>query len=156
MINIRPATPDDPPILSAIAFRSKAHWGYDAVFMDACRDDLTITAGDLLTRIVFVAERDGRIVGFGSLKCDPPTAQLVDLFVDPHAIGGGVGRQLWQHAVVTARKQGCDELLIDSDPHAEGFYRVMGAELIGTTRSTVFPDRELPLLRYDLRKGERP
>lgn len=108
-----------------------------------------------LGEIAFVAERDGRNVGFGSPKCDPPTAQLADLFIEPDAIGSGVGKQLWQHAVATAIEQHCSELLIDSDPRAEGFYRTMGARGIGTTPSTVFPDRELPLLRYDLQQDDQ-
>ena len=42
-IGYRPATAADAPVLSYIAFRAKAHWGYDAAFMEMCRAALTIT-----------------------------------------------------------------------------------------------------------------
>ena len=42
-IGYRPATAADAPVLSNIAFRAKALWGYDAAFMEMCRDELTIT-----------------------------------------------------------------------------------------------------------------
>ena len=39
---IRDASPGDCEALSALAFSSKAHWGYDDAFMAACRDELTV------------------------------------------------------------------------------------------------------------------
>lgn len=75
---------------------------------------------------------------------------MTDLWVEPGAIGQGHGRALWEHAVATAKGRGCRELLVQSDPHAEGFYRAMGAERSSTRPSTVFPGRELPLLRLPL------
>lgn len=35
---MRDAAATDLALLSEIAFRSKAHWGYETVFMEACRD----------------------------------------------------------------------------------------------------------------------
>ena len=37
----------DAPALTLLALRSKAVWGYDAAFIAACRDELTLTADDL-------------------------------------------------------------------------------------------------------------
>lgn len=39
---LRPAEPDEATAISALAQRSKAHWGYGQEFLVACRDDLTI------------------------------------------------------------------------------------------------------------------
>lgn len=47
---------------------------------------------------VVVAERDGEVVGFYGLHIDGDTAELTHVFVDPPAIGTGVGRTLWQHS----------------------------------------------------------
>jgi hypothetical protein len=44
----------------------------------------------------------------------------------------------------------CRELIVQSDPHAEGFYRAMGAMRIGTQASTVIPGLALPLLGLSL------
>jgi predicted N-acetyltransferase YhbS len=66
------------------------------------------------------------------------------------AIGRGVGKRLWQHALGTARGLGCREIVLQSDPHAEGFYLAMGAHRAGESESTVTPGRMLPLLRFQL------
>ena len=39
---LRRALPDEAANLSALALRSKALWGYDAAFMEACRSPLTV------------------------------------------------------------------------------------------------------------------
>ena len=147
---IRPARPDEAAALSALAVRAKGHWGYDAAFLDACRADLAVTPDEIAAGTIVVATRDGAPCGFYQLLVAGESAELADLWVDPTAIGGGVGRALWQHAVAAARARGCRELRVQSDPHAEGFYRAMGAERIGTKPSTVFPGKELPLLRLAL------
>ena len=147
---IRPALPEDAPALSALALRAKAHWGYDAAFIAACRDDLTVTPADIAAHTIRAALLDGEPCGFYQLRVAGETAELTDLWIEPRAIRQGQGRALWAHAVAAARARGCRELLVQSDPHAEGFYRAMGATRIGTRRSTVIPGRELPLLRLAL------
>lgn len=57
----------------------------------------------------------------------PPRAALGLLFVEPSAIGRGVGRLLYRDALRRAVDLGVRRLVIDSDPHAAGFYRAMGA-----------------------------
>ncbi|GAB6464822.1 hypothetical protein bcgnr5373_44630 [Bacillus cereus] len=49
-----------------------------------------------------------------------------------------------------ANELGLKSFTIDSDPNAKGYYLKMGAQLIGETPSTVFKDRLLPLLKYDV------
>jgi GNAT superfamily N-acetyltransferase len=147
---IRAARPDEAALLSELALRAKAHWGYDADFLAACRDDLTVTADVIATDTIRVATHEDQPRGFYGLRVAGDSAELIDLWVEPAAIGTGLGRALWDDAVAAARASGARELLIQSDPHAEGFYRRMGADRIGTKRSTVFPDRELPLLRLAL------
>ena len=41
---IRAARSDEAGLLSEIAFRSKAYWGYSEEFMVSCREELTVTA----------------------------------------------------------------------------------------------------------------
>ena len=150
---IRPAVAAEAPILTALAFRSKAYWGYDAAFMEACRQDLTTSADHIRTGLVYVFEEAGRIVGFYKLRLhEADEAELVDLFVEPDAIGHGYGKRLWRHAVGTARQLGARHMTFQSEPHAEGFYQAMGAERIGMSESTVFPGRMLPLMRFVLRQ----
>lgn len=145
---IRSATADDGEALTTLALASKAYWGYDAAFMEACRDDLTIWPELLMSCIV--AEDTGQILGFASLSVRSQGVQLEHLFVAPDAMRTGIGSVLWRQIVQEAEGRGYTELFIDSDPHAEAFYRRMGAERAGTVTSSVFPDRQLPLLLFPL------
>src|SRR3546814_1487804 len=64
-------------------------------------------------------------------------AEISLLFVEPAAIGRGIGRALWEHAVAKARREGLRRLKVLSDPFALGFYRAVGATLSGKIRSPV-------------------
>ena len=147
---MRAARADEAGSLSALAGRSKAYWGYDEAFMEACRDELTVSAAEVTARRATVAEHDGRILGFATLEGRPPQGTLGMLFVDPDSIGKGIGRLLFDHMVVMARDLGFVRLLVDADPNAEPFYVAMGAERIGSTPSGSIPGRTLPLLALHL------
>lgn len=43
MVRIRRARPDEAGALSELALQSKAHWGYDPRFLEACREDPTLS-----------------------------------------------------------------------------------------------------------------
>lgn len=138
---IRAARPEEAGALSALALRSKAYWGYDEEFLAACREALTIDPAWCDGVRVLVAERDGAVVGF----CRVAEAELAELFVDPVAIGQGVGGQLLRAALATARELGMPKLALDSDPHAEAFYLHEGAVRVGESFSTA-TGRMLPRL----------
>ena len=148
---IRPARPGEAAALSALALRSKAHWGYDAAFIAACRDDLTLTTAQIARDAVYVVALGADAPqGFHQLTGTGGEIILNSLFVAPEAIGRGYGRRLWAHAVALAAARGARWLTIQSDPHAAGFYQALGARLVGETPSTVFPDRLLPTFRFAL------
>lgn len=149
---IRDAIPADAGVLTDIALRAKAHWGYDDAFMAACRDELTVTAARLAAETTRVHEAGGAADGFYSLSSSSGEANVELFFVDPPAIGRGVGAALWRDLVAQAALDAVI-LRIESDPQAEGFYRRMGAVRTGTAPSGSIPGRELPLLIYDLRRG---
>ncbi|MFF1833713.1 GNAT family N-acetyltransferase [Streptomyces sp. NPDC058231] len=143
---IRLARVTEAEILSDLALRSKAHWGYDAEFIEACRDELTVDASEVARRRATVADRDGHILGFTTLEGEPPTGVLGMMFVAPQAIGQGIGRLLFEHTVATARALGFTQLTIDADPNAEPFYRAMGAVGSGSVPSGSIVGRVLPQL----------
>ncbi len=148
---IRPAKLSEADLLTELALRSKGHWGYDSQFIEDCRIDLTITREYVASRPVFVIEEQGRVVGFYSLERQANNdVELMHLFVEPAAIGGGYGKRLWRHAVETARQLGFQEMVIGSDPSAEAFYKAMGARRVGEVASIVRSGRMLPLLRFTL------
>jgi GNAT superfamily N-acetyltransferase len=144
---VRPARPEEAAEISALALRSKAHWGYDAEFLAACREDLTIDpAWCDGVRLIVAESGDGDLLGYARVAGSAPVGELAGLFVDPPAIGRGVGGLLLRHAVAIAADLGFRTLEIDSDPYAEPFYRHAGAVRVGESVSTVDPTRRLPRL----------
>jgi GNAT superfamily N-acetyltransferase len=152
---IRPARPDEAEQLSALAQRSKAHWGYDEEFLEACRPELTVRPDDVVARHTQVAvggPADGpeRLLGFATLVGEPPAGELAMLFVEPDVIGQGVGSGLFKQISAIATQLGYHRLTIASDPFAEPFYLAQGAVRIGGVPSGSIPGRILPLLAVAL------
>ncbi|MFD6971878.1 GNAT family N-acetyltransferase [Streptomyces sp. NPDC059949] len=129
MAKVRAARAAEAEALTGLVMRSKAHWGYDAGFLSACAEELRIRADDVTARRIVVAENgQGDVLGLASLEgTGGPLAFLGLLFVEPSAIGQGVGRLLYRDVLRRAVELGVRRLVIDSDPHAAGFYRAMGA-----------------------------
>lgn len=148
-MHIRRAVPIESNVLSELVFRSKAYWGYDELFMEACREDLLISPAFIAKELVFVGEENGVIVGMYGLDLRE-SPLLRDFFIEPQCIGKGYGKLLWNHLLQTARIQKITSFTLHSDPFAEPFYLRMGAKRIGEIESSVFEGRFLPLLEVDL------
>ncbi len=150
MIDLRPARADELQVLSALCLRSKAVWGYDRAFLDACKDELELYEDALESSHVVVAEANGEIVGVAQIEIQNYEAELLKMFVEPMSIGNGVGRAILDWACETASAHGAKRLIIESDPNAAEFYRHMGARDIGFAPSGSIPGRMLPKLTHDL------
>ena len=147
---IRDARPSEAAALSALCKRSKAHWGYDAEFMRLSDASLTI-APELIAKGRVIVAEDGALLGMASL--DPIETGVFDLlhmFVDPGAIGRGVGRALFAAICERARKESGKLISILADPNAEAFYLRMGAVRAGDAPSDSVPSRRLPMLAFAL------
>jgi GNAT superfamily N-acetyltransferase len=149
-MKLRPPQLHELEALSALCLRSKAVWGYDQAFLDACRAELTIRADDLATSSLCVAEHDGALVGMVQLTIVGNAADLQKMFIEPGAIGLGVGKALFEWVSSTAKTLGARHLTIDADPGAVGFYRKMGAIERGSVPSGSIPGRVLPHLVLEL------
>ncbi len=147
---IRPARRDELKELSELCLRSKAWWGYDEAFIEACREELSLSASDLNKTPVAVIELDGEAKGVAQVDVKGDWADLDKLFIDPSAIGTGAGRKLWDWSVATAREGGASKLNIVADPGAAALYEHMGAVPVGSSRSGSIPGRMLPRLVLDL------
>ena len=149
-LTIRIPEIEELPVLSTLCFKSKASWGYDNEFMEACRGELTLEACDLRSTSVAVAEQDGRLVGVAQIKVVGSEADLLKLFVEPTVLLSGIGRALFAWATELANSQGATRLSIEADPDAAPFYRRMGAQNVGVVPSGSIPGRMLPKLVKDL------
>ena len=150
MLKIRQGIPQDAPTLSDLAFRSKAHWGYDKKFMEDCREELTYRASNF-PAIYFGVLEDPMILGFYALDIHTNKQfELTALFVEPDYISHGYGKALLNHAKIQAKVFGAKEMIVQSDPFAEKFYQSMGGINIGERESDSIPGRILPLLKFEL------
>lgn len=152
-ITLRPARPEEAAAVSALMLRSKAHWGYDADFMQKCVAVLTVTPEMVADGSYYVAVNwDDAILGVTRVERldDAGRFELDKLFVEPTAMGSGIGRVLFDKAAGMVRANGGQRMEILSDPGAAPFYERMGATRIGEAPSDAIPGRMLPLLELDL------
>lgn len=151
VVTIREARPDEAAVLSNLAFRSKAAWGYDREFMEACRAELTHSPADIERMHVIVVALGRRILGFYALQASAPgEVELDALFVEPSVIGQGYGKELIAHAKMTARAMQAQRMVVQGDPHAARFYLAAGGRPAGTRPSASIPDRQLPMFHFVL------
>ncbi len=142
---LRAPLEDELPALADLCFRSKAVWGYDAAFMEACRPVLRVDPDRARRGLARVAVLHDVLLGVAQVSLDGDEAELDLMFVDPDHQGLGAGRRLFSWAADVARSHGARRLVILSDPDARPFYEKMGARFVRLAPSDVIPGRELPL-----------
>lgn len=147
---LRPPELQELAVLSSLCLRSKAHWGYDAAFMAACVEELTLTPQDVATDPVIVLEDDRGHAGIAHVCMDNGICYLDKLFVEPDRMGLGYGRTLYVWAVNQARDLGATELVIEADPDAAAFYEKMGCVRDGDAPSGSVAGRTLPRFVHPL------
>ena len=150
---IRAAKGTDAEVLSALALRSKAYWGYSPEFMAACRGELSYDSHQIAAKDLYfaVCQVSDDLVGFyGIEQLADGQFELCDLFVEPRFIGQGYGRLLIENAKQKASELGAICLTVQGDPNAEGFYAAAGGVHIDQRESGSVPGRFLPLFRIDL------
>jgi N-acetylglutamate synthase-like GNAT family acetyltransferase len=133
--------------------RSKAHWGYEQSFMNACRDELTYS-DDQVNCVQFefyVFELNQDIVAFYALEFDSTSvAELEAMFIESGFIGCGLGRTLFSHATSRCQARAIGRLLIQADEFAADFYITMGAIQCGSRESGSVVGRHLPLFEFKI------
>ena len=148
-VQIERATPQAHQRLTEIAHAAKRHWGYPESWMRRWSDALTITPEFIADNEVYTASLIDEIAGFYALIGSGAKMTLDHLWVLPSQIGGGIGRQLFNHAIEVARQLGATEVEIEADPNAVAFYERMGAIRVGeNVYELEGQPRRLPLLVY--------
>lgn len=150
MTTIRPARREDCAALTDLSMRSKAVWGYDAAFMEACREELTVTPAMIENDVCKVLEAVGEIAGYYRLTLEGGLVEVSAFFIDPGQLRRGYGKRLWAELIEDARGFGVPTLGVDADPQAEAFYAAMGMTRAGESPSGSIPGRFLPRLTMAL------
>ena len=149
-MKIRRAQAGEAQALTALAFASKAHWGYAAETLKLWTGQLGVTAADVAAKQVRVCMLDGRIAGFYALARSGDAWELDQLWVAPAFMRRGVGRALVAHALGAALRDGADSVAVDADPNAEAFYLACGAVRCGEVPAPIpgEPARVRPQLKF--------
>lgn len=150
-MKIRQAKIGDSETLSQIAFTAKSFWNYPESWLNLWKDALTITPEFIEKHKVYLAESDGKILGFYALILDGEKVQLEHLWISPEHIGGGIGKKLMADAIEKAKSLGAVFVEIEAEPNAEGFYQKQGAVIVGESKSEIEGQpRILPIMRIKL------
>ncbi|MCR9080108.1 MAG: GNAT family N-acetyltransferase [Hyphomonadaceae bacterium] len=147
---VRPARLEELEDLTALCLRSKAYWGYDAAFMAACVDEVTLTPEDLECDPIGVLDDQNGLAGVAHVSLDQDGYYLDKLFIDTDRIGLGYGKSLFLWALGAARALGATELIIEADPDAAPFYEKMGCRRAGEVPSGSVAGRVLPRFVHPL------
>ena len=97
------------------------------------RDELSQTD----TRLYWVAELDGEIVGYCGMMCVLPLADVQTIAVVPACEGRGIGSALLAGLIEEARRRGAEDVLLEvraDNPRAQELYVRFGFERIHVRR----------------------
>lgn len=150
-IHIRLANSDEASVLTNIAISAKQSNGYSDSFMDACREELTISAKDMACGEYWVAEADA-IRGFVCLKdlSGQQHGEIHSFFIAPAWQRKGIGRLLWQKILERSKAKSVHTLFLDSDPAAVPFYKLLGFSVIGEVPSGSIAGRTIPRMSLEI------
>ena len=145
---IRRGSARDAARLREIAIAAKAHWGYGLERVREWADTGGFTPEALGRMALFVAEADGKTIGWASLKDAGATTWLEDLWIEPGWIGKGVGSRLFREAAAHARAGGATAIEWEAEPNAVGFYEKLGGRHVRSGTSEW--GRTLSIMRAEL------
>jgi ribosomal protein S18 acetylase RimI-like enzyme len=168
LCSVRPAVAGDEAAIAGLHVRA-SQAGFRGLLPDAYLDRLpeqTEQRREMWRRLVggadaghrvWVAERDGELVGF----CDtapapnlpPDTAVLNTIYVDPELVGTGVGTALMRRAAADLRERGYRAVVLwvqDANVRARRFYEKGGWVADGAEKSEDVWGTPVRQLRYRL------
>jgi len=139
-IVIRPAHQAERSSLEALQWRASLSNPGDRDALLANPDAIALPLEQIAEGHVFVADRDGVVVGFAAVLPRPDgNAELDALFVDPTLWKRGVGRLLVDQCARVAHERSARLLHVVGNPHAEGFYLACGFRTVETVETRFGP-----------------
>lgn len=133
--SIRDARPDEALALESLQRRSSNVWDEYRAQLAAHPDAIVPPHRAIAEGRVRVAvDAAGRRLGFSVvLPVEDGRCELDDLFVEPGAMRGGVGRLLVRDVAARAAAAGARVVDVVANPNAVGFYARLGFEITGRT-----------------------
>ncbi|OEK05001.1 GNAT family N-acetyltransferase [Roseivirga misakiensis] len=140
------ASSKDAFLLSGIAQKAKAHWGYPAEWLELWKPDLTFDQDYLNSHNTYTISEDGTStpLGFCIVIEEGNHFQIEHCWVNQSQIGKGLGKKLMEE-VLKKEPYLNHEFQVLSDPNAVGFYEKFGFQ-VKQMIPGVPEGRELPLM----------
>ncbi len=141
-LDIRLAHPDDRLNLIEVQRRASLASETGDVLQQLLDDPSIIDLDEemLANNEVFVAEHDGRIVGFATIIAhEGNDAELEGLFVEPDQWRKGIATQLVRAILREAAAWGASRLHVLANPNVLGFYEANGFSKVGEQRTQLGP-----------------
>jgi ribosomal protein S18 acetylase RimI-like enzyme len=103
---------------------------------------------------VFVAEAEGKLVGFIAFKMERNCGYIDNIVVAKERQRQGIGRKLVAHVEMSAKSQGIDQIITDTTENADGtpwrsynFWIKLGYKDTGERLPTKYDFKEIPLIK---------
>lgn len=125
-----PATIDDVEELSAVAIRSKRHWGYSKEAMELWNQNLTITEDFVQTHTVIKATLEDEIVGFFALEEIKPTTRIAQYWIDTPYMRKGYGSVMYDYLKNYLKSKNVEKVTLVMDPNGLAFFERKGAKIL--------------------------
>lgn len=163
---IRPARPEDARGVAEVHVASWRH-AYRGLLPDDSLERLSVDDREAMWLSVFahpdprsgafVAEVEGRVVGFASFGPsrdeDVPerTGEVPAIYIDPTVLGTGLGRELFEAATIALRDAGFARAtlwVLEANALARRFYEKVGWAWDGAVSTHLFECANEPVVRY--------
>lgn len=112
-------------MLSDLAKKGKAYWGYPQAWLELWDQDLTIDLLLLRKSMTYVLINKNQIYGFCLLQPKDGLIEIEHFWLKTSLIGKGIGGQLLTQ-VLKVSKKNYARIEVSADPHAKGFYEKFG------------------------------
>lgn len=163
---IRAATVDDARAVAEIHV-ADWRWAYRGLVPDELLDSLSIERREEMWRgglerglagwALFVAEREGKVLGFvgcgpsGDDDAEDATGEVYAIYLQPEAVGTGVGRELLARATEHLRAFGFRRAtlwVLSNNARTRRFYEIAGWRADGTEKTQDWDGHQLHEVRY--------
>ena len=134
---------EDVDSIRELIARSMGHWPRDAAYLAQAVELMSLDADDLERDEAWILENEASAIGFYRLSIAGNAAEIEEFHLEPHRIGHGYGRAMFDHAVSRATDRGVTRLEWSCDAYALGFYLAMGGQVTGSTPSGIAGDEPL-------------
>ncbi|MBA5629639.1 GNAT family N-acetyltransferase [Moheibacter lacus] len=124
------AVVEDIDELSAVAIRSKRHWGYSKEAMELWNQNLTITEDFLNAHTVIKATLEDEIVGFFALEEIKPTTRIAQYWIDTPYMRKGYGSVMYDYLRDYLKKRNVEKVTLVLDPNGIAFFEKKGATIL--------------------------